>query len=475
MHALIDRLSAFESMQERPHIFAKWSLGKGVWAKVPWIALMNRNLTTSTQEGLYVVFLVAEDLSRIYLTLNQGMTKLVSSLGEATAVATLRDRAGAYRALVPELADAGFTLSDAIDLKTENWRAKNYQPSTIAYAELEMGKLPTDDWLESMLEALLAAYDRLAQTIDEEPETMTDDALETEAEAAPFSMDDAMKQLFIEPAEFERILEVWRRKKNLVLQGAPGVGKSYIARFLAYALMDRLDDSRIENIQFHQSYSYEDFVQGFRPTATGFELRDGVFYRFCKKAAADLDRPHVFIIDELNRGNLSKIFGELMLLIEHDKREPKYGTQLAYAREGEPKFYVPKNVFVIGMMNTADRSLSMVDYALRRRFAFITLDPGFDSPKFKSLLSDLAVSQTITDRIVARMTLLNQAIGDDTVNLGHGYRIGHSFFVPDGPVDDDHAWYQRVIATEIAPLLEEYWFDDRDNALSWGEKLAAPT
>lgn len=475
MTALVDRIAAFPAMSERPHISAKWSLGKGVWAKVPWIALMNRNVTTSTQKGLYVVMLVAEDLSGIFLTLNQGMTKLVEAEGEARAVAILRERASAYRSQVPELSAAGFVLSDGIDLKTDNWRAKNYQPSTIAFAELAAGEFPTDEDMQAMLEPMLAAYDRLAQADDSGSEgPVIDDGQETDAEAADFSLDEAMEKLFLEPSEFARILSVWERKQNLVLQGAPGVGKSFIARYLAYAVMGKKDDARIENIQFHQSYSYEDFVQGFRPTpAGGFQIRDGVFYRFCKRAAADPSHRYVFIIDEMNRGNLSKIFGELMLLLEADKRSPEYGTQLAYAKDDDPKFFVPKNVFVVGMMNTADRSLSMIDYALRRRFGFITLEPAFNSPKFKSFLERHSIHADAISRVIDRMGALNQEIGEDGINLGKGYRIGHSFFVPDKPVSDSDHWYQQVIESEISPLLEEYWFDDPERAEGWRAKLSA--
>jgi len=474
MSTLVEQLDSLPSLQSRPQIFSKWSLGKGVWAKVPWIALMNRNVTTSTQEGLYVVFLLAEDLSRVYLTLNQGMTQLVRSNGEAGAVRILRERASGYRAAVSELANHGFILGDQIDLKTGNWRAKNYQPSTIAFAEFATNKLPTNAALEALLEPLLAAYDRLVDAEDGDSEPVMEEYKEAAAEAAPFSIDDAMEKLFLDREQFEQILTVWQRKKNIVLQGAPGVGKSYIARFLAYALMQRRDDARIENIQFHQSYSYEDFVQGFRPTESGgFERRDGVFYRFCKKAAADPTNTYVFIIDEMNRGNLSKIFGELMLLIEADKRNAGYGTQLAYAREGEAKFYVPENVHVIGMMNTADRSLSMVDYALRRRFGFITLEPAFSSPRFKAFLGEQAITDNVVNRVVLRMVSLNDEIGGDAVNLGPGYRVGHSFFVPKNFVGDSEAWYREVIETEIAPLLEEYWFDAPDKASTWIAELLA--
>ncbi|OMG58310.1 hypothetical protein BJP32_10330 [Brevundimonas sp. ZS04] len=265
---------------------------------------------------------------------------------------------------------------------------------------------------------------------------------------------------------------MWKDKKNLVLQGAPGVGKSFIARRLAYALMAQKDQARVEVVQFHQSYGYEDFVQGYRPTQDGgFELRDGVFHRFCEAARKQPGVPHVFIIDEINRGNLSKIFGELMLLIEHDKRSSEWSARLAYASPDDESFHVPDNVWLLGMMNTADRSLSVVDYALRRRFAFVTLKPGFTSQAFGAHLADAGVAPDLISAIVQGMQELNVAIGDDRVNLGPGFQIGHSFFTPAAGQAAGRAWFERVVETEIRPLLEEYWFDAPDRADEWRLRL----
>ena len=237
------------------------------------------------------------------------------------------------------------------------------------------------------LEAVEALWSQLPPVTVEEKDQQV-----PVVEVEPYSIDDAMKGVFVDRLVFERILTIWRLKKNLILQGAPGTGKSFVARRLAYALIGARDDLRIESVQFHQSYSYEDFVQGYRPTGTGgFELRDGSFYAFCRRAAAAPDKDHVFIIDEINRGNLSKIFGELMLLIERDKRRPEWGARLSYAGDDQPQFHVPDNVWIIGMMNTADRSLSVVDYALRRRFAFVTLAPAFQNPDFNKWLTNAGV------------------------------------------------------------------------------------
>ena len=279
----------------------------------------------------------------------------------------------------------------------------------------------------------------------------------------PYTKEMAMEKLFLPEYQFDDALEALREKKNLVLQGPPGVGKTFVARRLAMALIGTNDPQRIEMIQFHQSYSYEDFIQGFRPTAKGtFELKYGIFHQFCRGAQRDEGKngAYVFIIDEINRGNLSKIFGELMMLVEPDKRGREFSIPLAYASDSDDKFYIPANVHIIGTMNTADRSLAMVDYALRRRFRFITLRPEFSSASFRQFLVDQGAEPTLGKKVVDRMTALNVQIADDTKNLGPGYEIGHSYFCPVDGIRPDDAWFRRVVDSEIVPLLQEYWLDD---------------
>ena len=225
--------------------------------------------------------------------------------------------------------------------------------------------------------------------------------------------------------------------------------------------MDKESAGGTEFIQFHQSYSYEDFIEGYRPTESGFELRKGVFYKFCKKAEADASRPYFFIIDEINRGNLSKIFGELFMLIESDKRGQQ--MRLLYSDE---LFSVPENVYIIGMMNTADRSLAMLDYALRRRFAFVTINPAFDSDGFIKYQKSLANAKF--NRLIDCVKELNAAIANDDA-LGEGFCIGHSYFCNIQP--DSQPDLSFIVEYEILPLISEYWFDDRPTVKKWADRL----
>lgn len=277
----------------------------------------------------------------------------------------------------------------------------------------------------------------------------------------PYSKDDFLNEVYMDEDTYNTLTELLEAKYNVILQGAPGVGKTFAAKRLAYSIMGQKDTSRVAMVQFHQSYSYEDFIQGYRPFKEGFELENGAFYKFCKEAEEDNERPYFFIIDEINRGNLSKILGELMMLIEKDKRGEK--IKLLYSNEW---FTVPQNVRIIGMMNTADRSLALMDYALRRRFAFFDFAPAFSSEGFKNYLAEK--NSPKLESLITVVESLNNTISSDE-SLGDGFRIGHSYFCTDDEITDE--WLKSVVEYEVIPLIKEYWFDEPTKVRDWSATL----
>jgi len=276
-----------------------------------------------------------------------------------------------------------------------------------------------------------------------------------------YSKEDFLNEVFMPEEKYERLLSVMKNKKNIILQGAPGVGKTFVAKRLAYSVMGEKDEDRIEFVQFHQNYSYEDFIMGYKPVENGFELKYGVFYRFCQKAANQPDKDYFFIIDEINRGNMSKIFGELLMLIESDYR----GTKATLAYNGL-SFSVPERLHIIGTMNTADRSLAMIDYALRRRFSFFNMEPGFESEGFGRYQKGLA-NETFDD-LISKIKDLNKEIENDK-SLGKGFCIGHSYFC--GAEKCTEEWMKAIVEHEILPMLSEYWFDDNTKLQRWENVL----
>ena len=288
-----------------------------------------------------------------------------------------------------------------------------------------------------------------------------DDDEESIIEYPSYGAEDFLEEVFMDADSYETLVALVKNKKNVILQGAPGVGKTFVAKRLAYSMMGMKDPNRVMMVQFHQSYSYEDFIMGFRPSERGFELKRGAFYNFCKDAEIDSENEYFFIIDEINRGNLSKIFGELFMLIESDKRGVE--LQLLYSDE---KFSVPSNVYIIGMMNTADRSLAMLDYALRRRFAFFEMKPGFDTDGFKEYRMGLASEKF--DRLINCVDSLNAAITADE-SLGEGFCIGHSYFCNLKKATNQAL--ARIVEFELIPLLREYWFDEPLKVKDWTHNL----
>lgn len=276
-----------------------------------------------------------------------------------------------------------------------------------------------------------------------------------------YSKNDFFNEVFMDESEYDSLVSLLKNKLNIILQGAPGVGKTHTAKRLAYSIMGQKDDSRIEMIQFHQNYTYEDFVMGYKPDENGFKLTTGVFYKFCQKAANNPNKEYFFIIDEINRGNLSKIFGELLMLIEKGYRTQK--ITLSY--NGLP-FTVPKNIYIIGMMNTADRSLALIDYALRRRFSFYNMQPKFDNEGFIKYQKSL--NNETFDMLIEYIKEINKEIIKDDA-LGEGFCIGHSYFCNQSECTDE--WLKSVVLFDIIPLIKEYWFDDLSKVHKWENSL----
>lgn len=292
----------------------------------------------------------------------------------------------------------------------------------------------------------------------------------------PYTKEKFLKEVFLTEPEYDKLRSLVLRKKNIILQGAPGVGKTFSAKRLAYSIIGEKNENRICMVQFHQNYSYEDFIMGYRPNDRGgFELQSGVFYNFCIRCKENPDKPYFFIIDEINRGNLSKIFGELLMLIETDKRGEK--IKLTYQKNEDEPFFVPDNLYIIGMMNTADRSLALIDYALRRRFSFFEISPGFETDGFKEYIDSLKrfeiilspFDDTLIDDLIDIIKKLNVEIKTDS-SLGEGFCIGHSYFCELEGFDlrDE---LRSIVEYDIIPILKEYWFDNKQQVDEWSAKL----
>lgn len=310
----------------------------------------------------------------------------------------------------------------------------------------------------SLFKLTKGEYDFIMDIIREENPLQKPDVVKQK-----YSREDFLSKVYMTGERYDVLEALLRNKMNVILQGAPGVGKTFTAKKLAYAMMGEVDDSRIEMVQFHQNYSYEDFIMGYRPDGTDFKLMEGIFYRFCQTAANYPDKEFFFIIDEINRGNMSKIFGELLMLIEKDYR----GTKATLAYSGLP-FSVPENLYIIGMMNTADRSLAMIDYALRRRFSFFEMEPGFNSEGFADYQS--AFGDETFNALIDQIKSLNKEIIEDK-SLGRGFQIGHSYFCGREELGCTDEWMRSVVEFDILPMLGEYWFDEPARLGRWEKNL----
>ena len=301
-----------------------------------------------------------------------------------------------------------------------------------------------------------------------------DDSIDTPPSPS-YTVDDIIEEgCFLPQPKLETILSRLRSKKNLILQGPPGTGKTWLAKKLAFALIGEQSDYRVRRFQFHPNMSYEDFIRGYRPDGDGrLTLVDGPFLEVAT-AKRDLSNDYVIVIEEINRGNPAQIFGEMLTLLEADKRDPSEALALAYPRSSDERVHIPPNMYVIGTMNVADRSIAMVDLALRRRFAFVDLEPVFGDLWRNWVNEQCGIPLDFLTDIEERITSLNEQIAADRT-LGPQFRVGHSYVTPpeDTPIDDPHEWFSQVVETEIGPLLNEYWFDDTQKAESAKSELLA--
>lgn len=315
-------------------------------------------------------------------------------------------------------------------------------------------------WRERFLSADAVTQDDAGsneESLDEEESTLM---------AVAYDIADIVAEgCFVPESELHTMLKQWQTKKNLVLQGPPGTGKTWLAKRLAKALigLKSVPDEQLRVVQFHPALSYEDFVRGYRPGGDGrLTLTDGVFLQVVQAAIAQPDVEHVLVIEEINRGNPAQVLGEMLTLLESSKRSRADAMELAYSKTRGEKVYVPENLYVIGTMNVADRSLALVDLALRRRFAFVNLVPSLNSA-WQQWCASKGLDEAAIAHIQARMQALNAEIAADRA-LGPQFQIGHSYVTPHEPVHDAQAWFAEVVHSEIGPLLHEYWFDAPERA-----------
>jgi hypothetical protein len=468
MDNLEESIKSMNDYQDSSRFKVTASVGRGNWANVAWVCIMDRSITETTQNGVYISMLFNKSLRSLFIGLGLGVTEYTKSNGFGAS--TLREHTSILRdAAKPSFASSADLIWDGnFDLGCTGRLPDSYLLGTVFTRNFSVDQIPGDDEISDYL-----------SLIDDSIDSTRDLLKDLQTGGVPVKEEDEELEILTDTLFWNEELErrvhySWWRKKNLILQGAPGVGKTYWADKLANRVneTDRANRSDDEcglnappppeaffRCQFHQSTSYEDFVQGYRPTAGGgFELKDGIFMDAVEWAKSNPNEPTVLIIDEINRGNISKIFGELLSLIEADKRDEKWAVSLTYSG-GE--FWIPPNLYIIGMMNTADKSLAVVDYALRRRFVFFDVNPAFESPGFDYLLEKKGVSPEKVKHIKLEMSKINRTISN-LPQLGPGFQIGHSFFIPQDHIRDEDQWFQSVVDDEIRPLLSEYFFDNQD-------------
>ena len=437
---------------------AQISVGGGGWGVVSWLCIFDSKVTKNAQSGYYISMLFNDDLTSVYVGLGLGVTKYKGKTSVLkNHVRSLREH------LRPTLRSSEGIIWDgkSIDFGRESDLSESFKRGTVFTRRFQVESIPEDNEMTDYLQEIIQAHDEGLQLLEsmQENDLMDSSSLPPPTSTADDQISDLSSFLLWSEEKERDALRLWERKRNIILQGPPGVGKTFWSQKFA----EHVNDSSPQHIfrcQFHQSMSYEDFVEGYRPNAKGgFDLAPGIFRKAVEVAMECPSEKVVLIVDEINRGNISKIFGELLSLIEADKRSTEWATTLPYSKDD---FWVPDNLYIIGMMNTADRSISLVDYALRRRFGFIDVDPEYDNPNFRSYLITSGVEGDLVDKIVKKLGALNGEISR-APHLGSGFQVGHSYFMSaDSLSKNGEEEYAQIIKYEIKPLLEEYWFDDPD-------------
>ena len=416
---------AFDSANGRPGV--AWNLTFGLYWIRPW------------------AFLSLDHNSQVYVSKKLGVP---IGLHGPKRRCNSADYLAVMDVLEPRFQEASYPVHSYPELSLEAWRYKD----------------PTDE-KSPVVESDVSEVD----DGDDGDDAAAPEHVHVAVPIVPYSVDDILKDgCFLERNEIDRLLDRLRDKKNLILQGPPGTGKTWLAKRLAFALMGQKDESKVRAVQFHPNLSYEDFVRGWRPTGEGkLSLADGVFMEAIKAASKDPSTKFVVVIEEINRGNPAQIFGELLTLLEAGKRTPNEALELCYPdADGKRRpVHIPENLYVVGTMNIADRSLALVDLALRRRFAFVGLEPRLGTAWRDWVIKECAVDPALVVDIEHRIAELNDQIAADA-RLGKQFRIGHSYVTPAHRLEagDTKKWYQQLVETEIGPLLDEYWFDTPDEA-----------